>query len=104
MARPKELTDSDKFFLQNHLNNDVTELAKAIRNTASVVQAYISSVQAGQVKTVPFADAVAKKVRNNVVVATVMTEGASQIVDSSRNTSANVRNPDFIHSCKPKKD
>jgi hypothetical protein len=101
MARPKELTDADKFFLQNHINNDAGELAKAIRNTTPVVQAYLDEVKAGTIRTVPFEDVVIKKVRNNVVVATVMTEGASQIADASRNTTPRPNNPDFIHSCKP---
>jgi len=103
MARPKELTDADKFFLQNHVNNDPSELAKAVKNTTHVVQTYLDEIKAGTVKTVPFEDVVVKKVRNNVVVATVMTEAASQIGDASRHTTANPNNPNFIHNCKPGK-
>ena len=102
MARPKDLTESDKFFLQNHINNDPAELAKAIKNTEVAVKEYISLVRSGQIKTVNFSDAVIKKERNGQVVATVMSEGASQLGDIPKQ-AIRLDNPDIIHKCRPKK-
>ena len=102
MARPKQLTESDKFFLQNHINNDVGELARVIKNTEAVVTDYIKQVKSGQIQTVPFSDAVIKKERNGQIVATVMTEGASQIGDIAR-LNRQINDPNIVHQCRPKK-
>ena len=102
MARPKELSESDKFFLQNHINNDIGELSRAIKNTESVVRDYINGVKAGKINTVDFSQSIIKKERNGQIVATVMSEGASQIGDATR-VNNKVNNPDIIHKCRPTK-
>lgn len=100
MARPKELTKADKFYLDAHLNNDVVELAENIKNTQEVVQIYINEKKKNL--TIDVGAHMIRKERNGESVAAIMTPNASMVGDGNKTKSRKVTDPSMIYNCKRK--
>ena len=95
MARKKELSAADKFYLDSHINNEPNELAEAVKNTVEAVEEYVNARKPGLAQD---ADRLfGKKERNGQVVATVSTEGASTVADANRKSTRNTANPAIIY-------
>lgn len=106
MARHKELTKADKFYLDSHLNNkedDLPELALAVKNTQDIVREYLVFKRAEQKLNVHAQ--MGHKERNGQFVATIMTPNASEMADTARNESnksSKAIDPNMIHQCRPR--
>lgn len=106
MARAKDLTKADKYYLDTHLNNDeidLPELAESVNNTQDVVKTYIEE-RRGVLKRTINTQVITKTSSGRSGIA-VMTENASQISDDVKKLTINTNkslDPSMIHNCKPK--
>ncbi len=103
MARPKELTKADKFFLDAHINDEnYEELAQSVKNTQEVVKAYLE--QTRQVAKMDAGSVMITKTANGKKRGVaIMSKAASEIGDAARKLQKPAtNNPNFIHECAPK--
>lgn len=101
-AKEREFTNVERFYLDNHPNNEPSELAEFLNCTEEKVKKYFEGKRTG---VYPIGDTMITESRNGRKGIAVMTQAASEIADETRRNTLkkNPNDPSFVFQCKGKK-
>lgn len=98
--KKKKLNKAEEFYVKNNPDSkSVEELAKELNTVIEVVQPFYTAPVKPPKQETLVNKLMGKKVRNNEVVATVLTEGAEQLSEDAKKARKGLPNDNkaFIH-------